>query len=364
MKINSNIKFLALVLLFGTSSAFSEENSASPEGATNGNPVVESSPLRPERAIFLVESSEGSGSGFLMQEGGQLFFVSNMHVLGSGTNFSIKNVYGETVSVPDTVQVASDRDLIRFPVLDYPGGLPLAKDYGFGDAVCALGNSGGAGVITRLEGTVMAMGPKVIEVSCTFIPGNSGGPVLDKSNRVVCVSTYLTNEKDMPEWIIKGSRFTETRRMAVRVDNVEWMTLSWCDFCREYRYMDRIDDYADEMVSIVNSLGDDKFEMIYSNTDYEGIQEWVKDYNQYVRSSGSRLQKEVNNSKITYSVSPSMKRNLKEKIKGLANLMDSLNGEINMTAVTVPYLKERLEQSADYFDRSRKRMETIVETLL
>lgn len=331
--------------------------------ATNKSSSVEIPAPRIERAVFLVEHDGGRGSGFLMQQAGQVFFVSNIHVLKGGKNFSIKNVYGETISVPEVVEVASDRDLVRFPV-SYKGGLLIAQDYGFGDKICAVGNSGGAGVITRLDGTVMALGPKLVEISCTIIPGNSGGPVLDVSNRVVCVSTFLTNEKDLPEWILKGSRFTETRRMASRVDNVDWIPMSWGDFCREAVYVSRMNDYADEIIWIVKELSDKSVNTIYSETPHEGIQTWIKSYNEYVRSCGSRYEKVQKGSAVSYKISPGMEYSYRRKLQELSVLMDDLAREINLKAVTIPYFKERLEKCQFYFEGSRRRMETIVETVL
>ena len=331
--------------------------------ATNKSSSVEIPVPRVERAVFLVEHDMRHGSGFLMQQAGKVFFVSNIHVISGGKKFSIKNVYGETISVPEVVEVASDRDLVRFPV-SYKGGLLIAEDYGFGDKICAVGNSGGAGVITRLDGTVMALGPKLVEISCTIIPGNSGGPVLDKSNRVVCVSTFLTNEKDMPEWILKGSRFTETRRMASRVDNVDWITMSWGDFCREAAYVNRMEDYADEIVWIVKKLSDKSVNTIYSETSHEGIQAWIKSYNEYVRSYGSRLEKVQSGTTVSYKISPGMEYSYRTKLRGLSELMDDLSRQIDLQAVTIPYFKERLEKYQFYFEGSRQHMETVVETVL
>jgi len=318
---------------------------------------------RIERAVFVVEHDKGRGSGFLMQQAGAVFFVSNIHVLSGGRQFSIKNVYGESISVPDTVQVAADRDLVRFPA-SYKGGLRMSQEYGFDDKICAVGNSGGEGVLTRLDGKIMALGPKVIEISSTIIPGNSGGPVLDQSNQVVGVSTYLVNHKNMPDWIIKGSRFKETRRMAARVDNVEWMTMSWKDFCREAAYVDKIGNYADEIVGIVKALSDDSFKMIYSETPYRGIQDWLREYNQYVRSYGSRMERVQTASKVSYKSTPALERGYRETMKNLADLMVSLSGEIDLKMVTAPYFKEQLEQYMFYFESSRRQMETLVETVL
>lgn len=331
--------------------------------ATNKSSSAEIPVPRVERAVFLVKHDGGKGSGFLMQQTGKVFFVSNIHVLSGGKNFSIKNVYGETVSVPEVVEVASDRDLVRFPV-SYNGGLLIAQDYGFGDKICAIGNSGGAGVLTRLDGTVMALGPNLVEISCTIIPGNSGGPVLDGSNRVVCVSTFLTNNKNTPDWILKGSRFTETRRMASRVDNVDWITMSWGDFCREAAYVNKTGDYADEIIGIVKELSDKSLNTIYSETPYGEIQSWIKSYNEYVRSYGSELEAVKSKTTVRYKLSSGMKSSYRTKLQELSELMDHLAREIDLQAVTIPYFKEQLEKYQFYFEGSRRHMETVVETVL
>ncbi len=365
MYINRHIKQLGVAAVFGflllTNSLSIGADIYAAETNTEISTVL---PVpRIERAVFVVEHDKGRGSGFLMQQTGVVFFVSNIHVLSGGSQFSIKNVYGESVSIPDTVQVAADRDLVRFPV-PYKGGLRMSPEYGFDDKICAVGNSGGEGVLTRLDGKIMALGPKVIEISSNIIPGNSGGPVLDQSNQVVGVSTYLVNHKNMPDWIIKGSRFTEARRMAARVDNVEWITMSWKDFCRESAYVNQMEDYAGEIIGIVKALSDDSLKTIYSETPYRGIQDWIKEYNQYVRSYGSRMEKVETSYRVSYKTSPALKRSYREKIRGLAELMDSLSNEIDSKAVSIPYFKERLEQSVLYFESSRQHMETLVETVL
>jgi S1-C subfamily serine protease len=130
------------------------------------------------RGVFLVEHENGSGSGFIMQDQETSYFVSNIHVMSGGEEFSIRNVYGETITIPENVEVAQDRDLVRFPTDSFEIGFPYSSEFDFGDPVFAFGNSGGGGVITKLEGEILAIGPGLLEVSSTIISGNSGGPIM------------------------------------------------------------------------------------------------------------------------------------------------------------------------------------------
>jgi|GEM_PF-2050522 len=337
---------------------------AAPVAETPKPPVPAKRPLRIERAVFLVETESGSGSGFLMEQGEQVYFSSNIHVMSGGKSFSIQNVYGETISVPNVVEVASDRDLVRFPVPSYKRGLEISEDFGFGDDICAVGNSGGGGVITRLDGEILALGPDLVEVSSTIIPGNSGGPVLNENNQIVAVSTYLQNHKHMPDWIIEGTRFEETRRMAVRVDHVKWIPMSWSDFCRETAYVQKIEEYSDEVVRIVESLSEDSYKMIYSEVDHSGLQEWLQRHNKDVRKVGSRLEKVTTGTRVSYKTSSSIERHFRSKIALLADLLDDFERAASRTSrVTIPYFKERLGRYSSYFGRSREQMETVVETM-
>ena len=93
-----------------------------------------------------------------------------------------------------------------------------------GEAVYALGNSGGLNVLTPLGGQVIGVGPSEIEVTTPLIPGNSGGPILNRRNEVLGVATYVAASKR--EWWARGTRFAQVRRVATRLDGVEWVPLS------------------------------------------------------------------------------------------------------------------------------------------
>jgi len=96
-----------------------------------------------------------------------------------------------------------------------------------GVAVSAYGDSLGDGVIVEVKGEFQGIGPEVIEVSAPFVPGNSGGPVIDsKTGKVIGVSTYgrIIRQSDDA---LTGSRFAArgykpaVRRFATRIDNLD-----------------------------------------------------------------------------------------------------------------------------------------------
>ena len=57
-----------------------------------------------------------------------------------------------------------------------------------GDKITVHGNSGGGGVVTRIQGKVLGVGPNLVEVDAEFVQGNSGCPILSDSLEVVGVA--------------------------------------------------------------------------------------------------------------------------------------------------------------------------------
>lgn len=94
--------------------------------------------------------------------------------------------------------------------------------------VYVFGNSDGKSVATDLFGKITGVGPKDIEVSVPFVHGNSGSAVLNEQGEVVGVATYAIRPDTNPEdWTKEGSRFSDVRRFAVRLVNVEWKSMKY-----------------------------------------------------------------------------------------------------------------------------------------
>ncbi|MFA7257103.1 MAG: serine protease [Kiritimatiellales bacterium] len=217
--------------------------------------LADTEKVQVEDFLFTVESADGSrGSAFLMKDDDGVWMVSNYHVI-SGSNqvqFISMNDKERKFELPGEVEIASDRDAIRFRVEDV-AGFEMASGCGFDDIVYAFGNSGGLGVITKSKGTVIGKGPDDVEVSCEIIPGNSGGPVINESNQVVGIASYIVKpltveisknltgkltsserarlENKINE--VKGTRYEDTRRFAISLQDIVWQKVPIDVFHRE-----------------------------------------------------------------------------------------------------------------------------------
>lgn len=177
-----------------------------------------------QECIALVESQDGSGSGFIVQINDTKYFITNEHVFRHAFQGAIRLLSGADLQY-DHFEIADTEDLIRLRLVDqYLTSLELADDqHAIGDPLIVLGNSGAGGVITKIDGKIVGMGPNLIETDAKFVQGNSGSPLLDKAGRVLGVATYATKVEDPEDWISKGTRFQEVRRFAVRLDNILWV---------------------------------------------------------------------------------------------------------------------------------------------
>jgi serine protease Do len=150
------------------------------------------------------ENQEGRGSGFVISKDG--LAVTNNHVVTGATKISVR-VPGKTDPVPAKVLGASE--CADLAVIDLEGGgydaLEWAKQApDIGDEVQAVGYPLGVREITLKPGVVEKVkGPEatdwaavagVMQHSAEIKPGNSGGPLVNKSGQVVGVN-YAGSEK-------------------------------------------------------------------------------------------------------------------------------------------------------------------------
>jgi S1-C subfamily serine protease len=153
------------------------------------------------------EVPEGTGSGFIWDEGGHI--VTNFHVIYK----AIRNDGGARVTLADhttyqatLVGAAPDKDVAVLHI-DAPKrklipiDLGKSEDLQVGQMTYAIGNPFGLD-LTFTTGVVSALGREiqsvtkrsiknVIQTSAAINPGNSGGPLLDSAGRLIGVTTAI-----------------------------------------------------------------------------------------------------------------------------------------------------------------------------
>jgi S1-C subfamily serine protease len=156
------------------------------------------------RNVFDDESSGvQSGTGFVWDRAGNI--VTNNHVVSGTTDVVVRLATGETVAA-DIVGTAPNYDLavirLRNPqAMPGPVAVGSSADLKIGQFAFAIGNPFGLdqsltfGVISALHRRLPTSSghqiSNVIQTDAAVNPGNSGGPLLDSSGRVVGVNTAI-----------------------------------------------------------------------------------------------------------------------------------------------------------------------------
>lgn len=222
-----------------------------------------------EDYVCLIETNKGSGSGFVVDMDDARWLVTNAHVIDGAERVEVVTTSGQRQRIQGVVGVATDRDLVRIPI-QTAGALPINNRVAVGERVSAYGNSEGSAVIVRLDGEVLGVGPLELEVSSGFVPGNSGGPVVDSQGAVVGVATYLMRDRE-PEiemepkrppgdessewglgWILEGTRFGKTRRFALRLaEDIQWQNCQLAEYQQERAFIDAMDADIEQLLETI-----------------------------------------------------------------------------------------------------------------
>jgi 2-alkenal reductase len=144
-----------------------------------------------------------SGTGFIWDGAGNI--VTNNHVVSGTTDVAVRLATGEAVAA-DIVGTAPNYDLavVRLrnsQVIPKPVAIGSSADLKVGQFAFAIGNPFGLdqtltfGVISALHRRLPTSSghqiSNVIQTDAAVNPGNSGGPLLDSSGRVVGVNTAI-----------------------------------------------------------------------------------------------------------------------------------------------------------------------------
>lgn len=177
--------------------------------------------------VAFMKTRTGSATGFVVRADGKTWLYTNEHIARGEEMLTAKTIEGPTLEL-GALEVAQDRDLVRFELKGNPPAFELAaKQPDLNTEICVVGNSAGGGVLTELLGRYLGEGKTKIEIDAEFVPGNSGSPVFTRDLKVIGVATNVTRPNAGAEagWASQDTRFARVRRYAMRTDNVKWIPI-------------------------------------------------------------------------------------------------------------------------------------------
>ena len=163
------------------------------------------------------QGSAAAGTGIVLTSSGEV--LTNNHVVKGATTIRVRDVSTGRTYTATVAGYNVSRDIALLKVSN-PQGLKTAligssAGLRVGDRVTAVGNAGGTGTLTVSTGTLTRLHQTItvsddsggssrlsdlIETSADLQPGDSGGPLLDSSGRVIGVDAAGSS----------GSRFEQS----------------------------------------------------------------------------------------------------------------------------------------------------------
>ncbi len=213
-------------------------------------------PIVQMNALVLVEGDAGKGSGFTAKIGDKFYIITNLHVLSGQGNFTLTGMMDGTKYPTTGALFASEDADIAFLSIPPPAAYleildGVADNTKINDAVTIPGNAAGAGVATQVNGRLLALGPKLLEVNAQFVAGNSGSPIIHRpTGKVIGVATYTVSYplSDLKALLL-GRQF---RWFGFRLDVANQLQpLDWKKFQADGAQLKKIEETTDQLVSLL-----------------------------------------------------------------------------------------------------------------
>ena len=193
---------------------------------------------------ILAESSlsdSGQGSGVILSSDG--YIVTNKHVVGSGTDFSI--VFSDESSARATLVGYDSLSDIAILKTEKEGLVPMelgsSEDLTVGQTLLAIGNPYGytwsltSGMVSGVErmvstSTSASVIPNMIQTDALINPGNSGGPLLDTQGRMVGLVSSIYSTSCSAQGISFALPVESVRDIAEKIIKEGKVSRGWFDF--------------------------------------------------------------------------------------------------------------------------------------
>ena len=294
--------------------------------------------------LVFVEGKTGQGSGFIVDYKGQKYLFTNAHVMAGVRGPVFKLLDRSPVQVAGAV-AAVGHDILALGVAAGGKALPrmedVEKEATLGDPVVVLGNAEGAGVVNLLQGSIVGIGPNLVEVDAPFVPGNSGSPIIHlRSGKVVGIATYLTMRR------VPG-REERIRRFGYRLDSVQqWQTVDWTRFYGEADALEKIEKTTGEFAGLLEDMARNGRPMRTFNN--PAIRSALDAYSTAARPGANRADAEQNIERLLSSLRAASARDVREASAKFG--YDYFKRQLETEA------KER-EEITKFFDQALKRQQ-------
>jgi putative serine protease PepD len=179
---------------------------AAPLESKGGNTDVGRVYEKASKSVASIRAGSGSGTGFVVDNGGEKVVVTNAHVVDGASRVSVRfgeghsertgRVVGRDTS-SDLAVVRLEGDTSSLPALE----LADSRQVRVGDQAIAIGNPFGldrtatAGIVSATGRSIRAPNgfsiDDAIQTDAPINPGNSGGPLLDRGGRVIGVNSQI-----------------------------------------------------------------------------------------------------------------------------------------------------------------------------
>ena len=180
------------------------------------------------------EDAAAAGTGMVLSSGGLV--LTNNHVVAGSTQVSVTIATTGETYVAKVVGTDASHDVALLQLQDASGLDTITIDQDdaerAGDAVSAIGNANGGGVLLAADGTITKLDSTVttsaegaaegetlngvIQIAAQVVPGDSGGALLDADGEVIGMTTAASSgTADITGWAIPiESALTLAQQMA------------------------------------------------------------------------------------------------------------------------------------------------------
>lgn len=338
------------------------------------SPAVEAKPSPSEtigeevkkRAIastVVIRTDTGGGSGFVVEDQGRKFIITNQHVLLGATKDEIEITTTEGAKLlPVALQIVPDLDLARVEVSQAPPSLSLAAEANMDEVAATVGNSLDAGVITLNAGAIKGIGAGEVEVDCEVVPGQSGGPLINAAGEVIGVTTYILYADE--DRATEDTRYAQKRYFTVRLTgDTPWRTVeSWAEYAKVGAAVQSGEEVFEQALDIaISADGGPQKDYRYAGRN-QRLTEAANHHNRFVKKMTKMDGDVVTSSELkrnNASLATSFRGVYKAVIEACKSEELTLRREINIgRAKRYPWLFERTEDTAKMLGRLSRFLES------